>query len=56
MTGEPEFTFRDTDERPVCSDCDGEMEHRRTRKTRMEEADVYACPDCETTFEDKWSF
>lgn len=55
MTGEPEFTFRDEEENPECS-CGSDMELKNTRETRLEEVDVYICPECQNFIEDKWSY
>ncbi|MDY6789471.1 MAG: hypothetical protein SVV03_05935 [Candidatus Nanohaloarchaea archaeon] len=55
MTGEPEFTFRGTDETPECK-CGEEMEFEETREDRLEEVDVYICRNCGKCIEDKWSF
>jgi DNA-directed RNA polymerase subunit RPC12/RpoP len=56
MTGEPEFTFRDSNEHPECRKCGALMEHEETIDSKMEETDVYICPECGTKLEDKWSY
>lgn len=55
MTGEPEFTFRNVDKTPECK-CGSEMELEETRENRLEEVDVYICPECQKCIEDKWSY
>lgn len=56
MTGQPSYTFRDTDETPACRDCDVEMVFLEEREGVFGETDVYACNGCGTTVEDRWTF
>ncbi|MDY6769308.1 MAG: hypothetical protein SVW02_04340 [Candidatus Nanohaloarchaea archaeon] len=56
MTGRPSFTFRDTEESPECGDCGTDMVFLRQEGGVYNERDVYACSDCGTTFQDRWTF
>lgn len=56
MTGEPAFQFRNTDDVPVCADCEQEMAFQEQRTGTYHEYDVYACDGCGATFADRWSY
>ncbi|MDY6774118.1 MAG: hypothetical protein SVS85_02860 [Candidatus Nanohaloarchaea archaeon] len=56
MTGQPTFTFRGREENPECRDCNEEMVFLEEREGAFNERDVYACKECGTTFQDRWSF
>lgn len=58
MTGEPEYTFRDTDEMPECRNCGEEMvfvEHTETGG-EFNERDRYRCEECGAELEDRWTY
>lgn len=56
MTGQPEFTFRGRDDAPDCRACGEEMAFLETRAGTFHEHDVYGCPGCGRTVEDRWTF
>lgn len=56
MTGQPAFTFRDTDDVPRCQACDRDMVFRETVEGEHNERDVYECGDCGDQYIDRWTF
>ncbi len=56
MTGEPAYTFRETDELPECRQCGAEMAFEGHEEEPTGERDLYACPDCGAELEDRWTF
>lgn len=56
MTGQPSFTFRDTEKQPLCTDCEQRMAFTETRQGTFNERDVYTCESCNAVFEDRWTY